>query len=1194
MSGTTFRVNLHCHSTVSDGDLSPTQLATHLARNGVRYVALTDHDSADGLDAFKAAAARLGLGVLTGIELTATLWGREIHLLGYGVDPDHPALQAIVAAARRRVGLQPPKAAEVIVTIHDAGGIASFAHPLTSTDGPDEAASFTEELSSCGLDAIEAHYALYSQAERAGLEELADRLSLLVTGGSDFHGPERNGEAPPFVEFPAERWRPLRDAILRTGGVTPEPGPAASSEPTRKHGDRVRRPHPVARIAAPTAAAILLFVVAIFGIVLPGFERVLLDRKKEMIRELTRSVHSMLTQYEADVQRGQVTEEAAKRSAVEHLRGLRYGPDGRDYFWVTDRRPVMIVHPYRPDLEGTDVGEYRDASGKQVFHLFLQAVAKSDEGYVEYLWQWQDDASRIVPKLSFVKRFDPWGWVIGTGIYLDDVHAEIQRLESNLRAILAIIAAAVTVLVLLIAGQGLSAERSRQAAQASLTQAYERYRTLSESRTEGLIMTIDGACTFANETARTLLGYSEDEVNLLRVSDIVGPGAVEDQALERFVDILARGGSFPCVLKRKDSSLADALLAASPFELGGRRGSILSFRPIATGKSETQPSSTFPDHWPAALPVGLLRLRWNPDAEILWMNEQAAFLLGTSEKEIAIGKKLFDLVDVAEEPTSVLSRLEIRGSVVLTGRTAFAAGRFIKALIVTVRDEVGGARHLDGAVVDVTDEVAEARMSDALRRGMQSLPLFLGQTVGDLGSPVPRCPPDASMDEVARLGKAGCVVVTGPAGEPLGIIESGSVERALTMRSTRLGRELRAHEVMESPILRLPADASASEALHLFNFAGRSTLIVSEPNGSPPHALRDRDLLPALHDALWTLREEIRTGTSLADLRALRGRLSDVALLGLNNGQTAAAVMRGLSELSDLLAQALIDRVLEELGPAPGRFALLVLGSEGRREVAPGSDQDNALVYDSPDELAGSAADYYARLGDVLCAELQNMGLPACPGGIMASSAAWRGDLTSWKKRLAGWVAEPNPNQVLDLSIFLDFRAQAGDPALARELRVHLAALIADSPAFLPFLARSVAERGLPGFPRTGVLRDIGRDSGQSVELKALMAPIAGCARVLAVAGGLENTNTLSRLSSLESSRALKSADRREMEAAYEFLLSLRLSSRIRSSELGLEPHDGLPLAGLTQAEEVRLRHAHEQAGLAQRLLAHEFLGSAL
>ncbi len=620
----------------------------------------------------------------------------------------------------------------------------------------------------------------------------------------------------------------------------------------------------------------------------------------------------------------------------------------------------------------------------------------------------------------------------------------------------------------------------------------------------------------------------------------------------------------------------------------------MSLRPIPTVKSDAPLSSTFPGEWPAALPVGLLRLRWNPDAEILWINAEAISLLGIAEKETAIGKKFFDLVDVAETPTSVLSRLGGRGGIALTGRVMKVSGRVLKALIVTVRDPVGGARHLDGALVDVSDEIAAARISESVSRGMESVPLFLGQTVGDLSRQVPCCPLDASMDEVSRLARGGCAVVTGPAGEPLGIIESGSIERALASRTTGIGRELKAHEVMEAPIVRLPADASLSEALRLFSCTGRSTLIVSGSGGSQLRALKDHDFLPALRDALWTLREEIGASASLADLRALRSRLTDVALLGLNNGQSAAAVMRGLSELSDLLVQALIDRVLDELGPAPGRFAFLVLGSEGRREIAPGSDQDNALVYDVPDGPARAASDYYARLGDRLCVELQKMGLPACPGGIMASRAAWRGDLPSWKKRLAGWVAEPNPNEVLELSIFLDFRAQAGDPALARELRAHLALLIRNSPAFLPFLARNVAERGLPGFPRTGVLREIVRDSGQSVELKAVMAPIAGCARVLAVAGGLENTNTLSRLSSLDSSRALKSADRREMEAAYEFLLSLRLSSRIRASARGLEPHDGLPLAGLTHAEEVRLRHAHEQAGLAQRLLAYEFLGAAL
>ncbi|WP_455382485.1 cache domain-containing protein, partial [Salinispira pacifica] len=1095
-------------------------------------------------------------------------------------------------SSRTRPDHRFPNAEEVIAAIHAAGGIASFAHPLTSMEGLESAAACVEELRAEGLDAIEARYALYSEAEQSALEEIADRNSLLVTCGSDFHGPERSGETTPFVEFPAERWRALRDAVVRTGGTAAAEGATASESDTGRPV-RPRKPHPVARIAAPTASAILLFVVAVFGIVLPQFERVLLDRKKEMIRELTQSVHSMLSQYEADVQRGQVSEASARASAIEHLRGLRYGPDGRDYFWVTDRRPVMIVHPYRTDLEGTDVGNYRDASGKRVFHLFLEAVAQSSEGYVEYLWQWQDDASRIVPKLSFVKRFDPWGWVIGTGIYLDDVHAEIRRLEHNMRIVLAVITAVASILVLFIAHQGLSAERSRQAAQASLTQAYERYRALSESRTEGLIMTIDGACTFANETARMLLGYSEDDISLLRVSDIVGPSAAEDQALEKFVDILARGGSYQCVLKHRDSTLSEALLAASPFELGGRRGSILSFRPVSRTAGDVAPSAAFPDDWPATLPVGLLRTRWNPTADILWINEQAVALLGLADAGSASGTGLFDLIDAQPGHRAVIEQLDEVGNVTLTASPKGAAGRHLKLFIVAVRDAAGGARHLDAALVDISDDVAASRISDALRRGSETMPLFLGRSVGDIARPATSCDLEAGLDEVVRWSDGGSTLVTGPAGEPLGIIEPGSVERAFRTTRTDAARGLKAREVMEAPLLRLPADASLSEAVRLFGTTGGSTLLVAGAPGTVPQVVNVHDLLPAFGDGLWALRKEIGEAGSLRELRALRRRLGEVALLGLRNGRSASSVMRGLSELSDLVVQSLIDRLIGELGPAPGRFAFLVLGSEGRREMMPGSDQDNALVYDVDRDDAAGAEEYYARLANRVCAELTKMGVAMCPGGIMASNDAWRGDLAVWKSRLSGWIAEPNPAEVLGLSIFLDFRAQAGDAALAHELRHFLASLIADAPAFLPFLARDVADRTVPAFPRTGGLRDLVREGGPAVELKSVIAPIAGCARVLAVAGGLESTSTLSRLAGVDPLRALKTADRRELEAAYEFLLSLRLDLRLRSAGRDVEARDRVNLGELTQAEELLLRHAHEQAAFAQRLLAYRFLGAA-
>lgn len=199
------------------------------------------------------------------------------------------------------------------------------------------------------------------------------------------------------------------------------------------------------RIALPPLAAIVLFVTVVFGLLLPGYHTALLERKKEMIRELTTTAWNILHYYNAKADRNELTLTEAQATAAEEIRKLRYGTENKDYFWINDMRPVLVMHPYRPDLEGHDVSSYADPSGKRLFVAFVDKVRQEDAGFVPYLWQWKDDPSRIVPKLSYVRGFPPWDWIVGTGIYLDDVEQEIalvtRRLVMASLAILLCIAA---------------------------------------------------------------------------------------------------------------------------------------------------------------------------------------------------------------------------------------------------------------------------------------------------------------------------------------------------------------------------------------------------------------------------------------------------------------------------------------------------------------------------------------------------------------------------------------------------------------------------------------------------------------------------------------------------------------------------------------------------------------------------------
>ncbi len=186
------------------------------------------------------------------------------------------------------------------------------------------------------------------------------------------------------------------------------------------------------RIIVPTMLAIALFVSAIFAIIIPAIEKNSMERKKEMIRELTKSAWNILAKLENDERMGILTREEAQQQAVEQIRNLHYGQEMKDYFWINDMQPRMVIHPYRTDLDGRDLSDYKDPDGKYVFLEFVRIVKKQGSGYVYYKWQSHDLEDVILPKISYVKGFAPWQWIIGTGIYIEDIEEEISEIIHNI------------------------------------------------------------------------------------------------------------------------------------------------------------------------------------------------------------------------------------------------------------------------------------------------------------------------------------------------------------------------------------------------------------------------------------------------------------------------------------------------------------------------------------------------------------------------------------------------------------------------------------------------------------------------------------------------------------------------------------------------------------------------------------------
>ncbi len=244
-----------------------------------------------------------------------------------------------------------------------------------------------------------------------------------------------------------------------------------------KHEQRARHLI-ILRVALPAGLTIVLFLVAFYLFAIPSVKQELMESRKDTIREITQIACSLLADYDREVRAGTLAPAMAKMRAADRIRSIRYGPEGKDYLWISDMHPNLIMHPYRSDLEGTDVSGYVDERGTRVFVEFADMVRRHGSGYVSYYWQWKDDTSRKAPKLSYVQGFAPWGWVVGTGMYTDDVREKAASITKDLRWAFLVILIIISSLSVYIITQAIGRERRRRRAERALKDSERRLKNI--------------------------------------------------------------------------------------------------------------------------------------------------------------------------------------------------------------------------------------------------------------------------------------------------------------------------------------------------------------------------------------------------------------------------------------------------------------------------------------------------------------------------------------------------------------------------------------------------------------------------------------------------------------------------------------------------------------------------------------------
>ncbi|KAA5841655.1 methyl-accepting chemotaxis protein [Pseudomonas chlororaphis] len=174
----------------------------------------------------------------------------------------------------------------------------------------------------------------------------------------------------------------------------------------------------------------------------------LYQAKAQKTQHVVQTANGVLAYFQGLESAGSLDRATAQKQALSAIRGLRY--DQSDYFWINDLTPVMVMHPTNPKLDGQNLAAIRDPDGFAVFNEMVAIAKAKGAGMVNYRWP-KPGASEPVQKTSYVQLFQPWGWIIGSGVYIDDVQAEFRSQVLKASVVGIAIALLMALLVLLIA-----------------------------------------------------------------------------------------------------------------------------------------------------------------------------------------------------------------------------------------------------------------------------------------------------------------------------------------------------------------------------------------------------------------------------------------------------------------------------------------------------------------------------------------------------------------------------------------------------------------------------------------------------------------------------------------------------------------------------------------------------------------------
>jgi CBS domain-containing protein len=465
-----------------------------------------------------------------------------------------------------------------------------------------------------------------------------------------------------------------------------------------------------------------------------------------------------------------------------------------------------------------------------------------------------------------------------------------------------------------------------------------------------------------------------------------------------------------------------------------------------------------------------------------------------------------------------------------------------------------------------------------------------------LASVVKRAPISVSPDTTIRSvietmvsGHLGSLIITDVEQKPLGIFTQSDVLKRVVLPGVALDEPV--SKVMSADPHTLSIALNAYDAALAMAMHGVRHVLAVDEGGRLKAVISERDLFTLQRVGLRQIRQAIDNSTDLDTLRQASSDVRQLATNMLAQGVGAEQLTQFVSALNDTLTRRIIEINLVRHDLEDIEWAWLSFGSEGRDEQTFSTDQDNGIVYVCTDMMDREQTQL--RLLDFareVNADLDKVGFPLCKGNIMASNPELCLTLEEWEVKFAEWVRVPEPVALLNGSIFFDFRPLYGKFNLAHRLRLTLFQQVRGNPLFM----RMMAQNALSVAPPLGKIRDFITDAEPdhpgAIDLKKYGARLfVDAARILALANGVANTNTVQRLKLAGTKMNVNANEAASIIEGFSFIQLLRLRHQHFEQEQGREGDNYIKPDQLNDLERRILKESFRQVRKLQTRLKLDY-----